>query len=1331
MRDILTSCTGNTLHLDTAFSSNVTLILYHFCFLFSVYFLLFLSQCISPAVSMSLVATLILLLTIPYVKTLTDGNTGNGYAVTYISGSYGSDQHSCMNNETNPCQSLSYALLHLNDLNVSHPNELIIQGTAYLSTIYTVSDVDGLTIRGEGKNDSVVQCTSPLNSDGTGIVFERVTNLLLANLTVRNCAISQLISDAIRNISDFGYIRCLSAIHIEYCTNVSVESCSFIDNYGRGLSIRGTNGVVRISECLFVRNAVVQKHQRLGGGGISIDILEHCSACSPGNVITGHNNTYTISNTDFEDNIAKSLHENLVLAQFPVLPPDGGCNLGDGGGMAITIKGASVGNNISVSNCTFRNNAALYGGGLSLALQDSCEENNLTVSRCRFLGNSSPDRSGGGVIIGYMSSNVTRNVVTVYNSEFTNNSAGWAGGLHFFSSRSKQDAENHLNFINCVWNGNSATFGAAVAITPEARHGIFDGSPPTVFFQNTSFIENKILDTASFLQNSEKASQLVLQSGALHVDAFVIDIFKSIKFIRNYGSAVLANSASINILESTTAHFENNAAQNGGAISLLDFSVLQLFPNTIIIFQLNKATVFGGAIYATSSHDTEFIYSHKCFISYYTNDDPNNWQSTLIFVNNTATYGTAIYTDSLLPCAKQASEIITDVNGTFQWEGFHYTPPLEENTIATGPATVHFALPPEIAPGERIHIQPKAHDDFGQTQLVAYQAHIEGDAVYILGSPYISDGHIQIAGKPNTHFMLTLQTINSRPIASKKEGKLGNCPLSFKFQNNACSCHNEAFAGVTKCDEKNLKSYLRRGYWAGCSRNGTLITADCPAGYCLYKSYLTPLPRSCGETTENFICDENRKGRLCGECQDGYTAYFHSRRFNCGKCSYGAYGLLIYVATELLPITMFFIFLLIFQFNIISCYGDTFIFFVQMVLVINLKSSVQNKGCEFFDELFYSLVGILNLDFSLTDKGSYCLWSGAIVLDNLAFKYITALFTVVLVSTLIFLFRHCQMRLLILKLLYCTKLKRFAATKVTSPVVHSISTLLVLSYNKYTVISFQLLARSEIFGQNGSLEYSVARLSGHDYFGSTHLHYALPALIVVIFFSLPPPLLLFSYPLLWKIKAKFKFMRKLHTEQTCWPIRKLLPLIDSFQGNLKDNMRFFSGLFFLWRLIIAAIVSFSDSVDLYLFLQLALIVMLLIHAISQPNQRQLHNIADIATFTLLLMINSLNWFLYSSMYDNTQGSMVHLAAIVKILLIYLPVILIPVVLFTKKVPAHMRHRIGSKWRMWVQPKHKDKSLKKGIELLPTSENVLADEQLFNRVEESSYSSSYIYMMDND
>ena len=142
----------------------------------------------------------------------------------------------------------------------------------------------------------------------------------------------------------------------------------------------------------------------------------------------------------------------------------------------------------------------------------------------------------------------------------------------------------------------------------------------------------------------------ILQSVIIDIESITIDLSEMITLIGSRGSAITAKSAQVIILSNTKIEFVNNTATNGGAMALLGFSILEFYPGSQVL--LNHASELGGAVHATSPHQTEFIFSHRCFFSYLYVQNPNNWNTSLTFVNTTAKFGFDVYTDSLLPCAK-------------------------------------------------------------------------------------------------------------------------------------------------------------------------------------------------------------------------------------------------------------------------------------------------------------------------------------------------------------------------------------------------------------------------------------------------------------------------------------------------------------------------------------------------------------------------------------------------------------------------------------------------------------------------------------------------------
>ena len=909
---------------------------------------------------------------------------------------------------------------------------------------------------------------------------------------------------------------------------------------------------------------------------------------------------------------------------------------------------------VAIDTCVF-----LQSRGRALTFSDTSGEINITNSL--FAENSAPEvergyfYGSGALLIDYTYYCApNNNTVVVYNTEFVNNSGWYGGAVAIWSS----PIGNDVFFNNCTWYNNSATIGSAISVFGNSE--IFHARLiyPSITLEDCLFVSNKLNDTHDNID-----------SGVLHVQDSTITFFgHNTEFSYNIGSAVFARSSMINMSANGIALFKENTARCGAAMALSGNSNLKLGPNTTIRFESNHAEV-GGALSYTSQHD--YLTSHNCFISYESEIDPEKWNTSLIFINNTAMYGSAIYVDTLLPCAMHAGEKTNNVSEALRWKNFQYLPPLEEHTISTNPARIAFELPAELAPGETVQINPLSFDELNQTISATYEAKIEGNLENIRIERYIGgDGHLHVLnGTPGSTFTVTIKTVGSRCVSAQQTGTLSKCPVGFVLEGGKCVCSTEnrhQYVGITECKENEFKSHLRLGFWAGCVGDDTVVTAECPIGYCNRAKDIadtTVLSRSCLDIAKQDICSGNRRGQLCGECMDGYSVFYHSQDFKCDKCSDGALGLLVYLASEVIPLCLFFVSIVIFQFNLASGRGQSFTFFVQVALLLSYKPIPHEKDIRATHVLivaFHFLFGPLNLDFFKSDITSFCLWNGATALDILAFKYVTVVLGLILLTFLIVFFKWCFSAKVPKKLLCgcgCVKKEHFSKT---TPIINSIATFLIVFYDQITVTSFQILARAELYGEGGTRVKSVVAVSGSvDYFGGTHVLYALPALLVILTLSIPPPLILISYPLLWKLKARLqnrKKVEKAYLQVNCI----LLPLIERFQDNYHDRYRFFSGFIFLWRIFITATIAFCNASTYYLLITAILTVKLFLYGIIAPHLCKFNNRMDMFAVATLLAINTLDWFKFTNTisYHHNQIVTVKIASVVKVFLLYLPIILI-------------------------------------------------------------------------
>ena len=1190
-----------------------------------------------------------------------------------IINSNGSDDIQCLqrnNSLFHHCKSLGYVFKNLIYLN---NREVVLQGDHWLNETLILTDISGLKIVGDGTTPSTIKCPYPSSSvdEGFGLLVSNVLYLKISNVKFEGCGTLQNSTTTTR---DNATIKYRSAVYIINSTNIGFHSTVFHRSIGRGLSMHDVNGQVEVYNSTFSENMPsTEETLPFGGGGFYIE-LTYCSPgfprCDPQTNIYNNHSRYWIKNCTFEGNRAINREYQSHNVQFVIFD---GSNAGEGGAVQINIKGFN--NSFFLENCLFYKNVAVSGGSMKVLFLDYAQYNSLFVMNCIFKQNRTPFRSGGAMKMGFLGTiNVTHNSIYIYNTEFVNNSAGWGGAISFFSSLSKTDLNSSIAFNKCTFEENSGAIGAAVVIGPNALHHIFDGSAAVATFSSCTFKRNKLVESERF-QNvaNDDLSHHELESSIVDVDSMQIVFVTYVSFVDNIGTALVANSGLIGVLENTEVVFVNNTATNGGAMALLGFSVLELHPGSQVTFESNTAHEFGGAIYATSPHQSEFIFSHRCFITFsgeYPNN-PDKWNTTLIFTNNSAEYGSAIFTDSVLPCVKQTGGIYTDASAAFRWKSFKILQGSKDYTIATSPARINFTISPSIFPGEIIDVDPTSHDDLNQTIPSSFKVSIESYQGSVTSNSFIADdGHLHIKGRPGENFNITLLTQNTRHVSATKSGRLATgCPIGFVFKENTCVCSSEKFVGIEGCDMANFQGLLRVGYWIGCSQS-KVLTGVCPLSYCKYnadhsETGLILIPRTCDELEQSSLCNEHRSGKLCGECEDGFSAYFHSEKFSCGDC-HSALGILFYILAELLPLILVFVLVMALNLNITSGLMQSFLLFSQTLFIINHVPSLrqQSNTTETFISVHTLIVGFFNLYFFHMDEISFCLWKDATILDIIAFHYVTTLFTIILLSGFILVVKQnaVSMESVFAKWPALKKIEMIAK-KVDiqkRSIIHGISAFLILSYTQYTLTSMQIINRTQIYRENGEVDQNVVYFQGNlRYFGEKHLPYAVPAVLVLLFLSLPPPIVLISYPLLWKIKAKLGVRMGGNDDTTPWLIRKLLPLIDSFQGVFRDNYRMFAGLFFLWRFILTAIFTFASTLsEFFLLTEIALLIMFAFHTLARPYKRRFHNIVDAVMLANMALITLLKWYTSVASTGHVSDKVINFIVSLQLLLMYIPLVII-------------------------------------------------------------------------
>ena len=487
-----------------------------------------------------------------------------------------------------------------------------------------------------------------------------------------------------------------------------------------------------------------------------------------------------------------------------------------------------------------------------------------------------------------------------------------------------------------------------------------------------------------------------------------------------------------------------------------------------------------------------------------------------------------------------------------------------------------------------------------------------------------------------------LLTVLKASVHAQDHNRAAPCPPG-KLR---CDC-GQWPQGVIQCHDQIASASLMINYCLTYNNlSQQFVLGRCPFNLLRkdLKHYFLPLPPNV-DKLNNFMCGEefNRAGDLCGECRQNYShpVYFFEQGFRCIDCTTAIYtnNWALYLAVEFVPVTIFFIFILIFHIRITSAAVSGFVFFSQvygvpigihlaenlMASQMGIHSTVQGS------QIFYTLYSIWNLNFFHHLLPPFCLQDGMNSAQLMALEYVTAIFpllTVVLVYTCIELHgRNCKLIVLLWgPFHFC--IARFRRTwDLKTSAIGAFASFVVLSYTKFTFATYHLLFMWSLAGTwsvNGTMQAQDPNLYYSLYYDATvnifiqssNIGYAVLAMFVFVTFVCTPPVFLLLYP-------TKPFLRCLNWCRVRGPV--IQAFVDAFQGDFKDgtnstrDYRYFAGLYFLLRLG-TRLAEFAQ-ISAYIFICIVMYtITALIFAIVKPYKNNIYNIVDSVLFGVLALI---------------------------------------------------------------------------------------------------------------
>ena len=1150
---------------------------------------------------------------------------------TYISQATGRDESRCIGGGTqHPCKTLLYVADFANNasLNIEIQDPIL-----HVTDNITFHNATSVTLEGSSTVGTVLlKC----NCNNCGLRFEHSLDITIRFINFTSCGAG---------------VKPTAAVLVYACYNLTVEESYFTSSLGTGLSIIDTYGTVNICDSVFEGSACANCTDSTG-----LQILFGNNSSNRGTVAPGSN--YTIENCHTRNNVDRRVYKYLYSSY--------------GGGISLLFKGRTTENIVMLRNITVEGNIATWGGGMFLEFRENAMHNRVTLVHMTFRSNQAA-KAGGGLDIGYLDSTSDppiTNAVYVEDSTFTDNHARYGGGSGIYASHTScvqedDHKDNTLVFRSCVWKGNVARFSSTVDISPFAHDTL--GS---LYFPHPKFVECTF--SANHLQPYGKQSgeSRSINAGSFAVFGFEVQFEGWVEFYNHTFTALHVTDGAVTFLPGTQALFMNNSGSQGGALAMFGSSSLHLLPQTKLMFINNSASIAGGAIYHSTQNHHDFISSRTCFIQNGSNTNSTYEQKPkLIFRGNHAGHanqsGQSMFATTFLPCYfEQFSARLgehTMLDALQQIAMFDFGEQTQQVAMATSGIAFDFdnSIPLSVVPGKDVKIPLEMKDELNSMVPSVY--HVVTNDTCRTDRQYMID-RLSIIASEKTTCGLSLTSVSFRESLFKVQISVQKCPPGFHVENETCICSafskKNAYYGIATCHDRQSHAYLRNGFWAGYDndKDQSLLTAPCPSSFCMTQTDRDlagiQLPNSSSSTQlKNIICRSHRTGWLCGKCDPNRTTYYHSPTYRCGPQPLCAWGALFYFLSEIFPIVVMFSVIALCDIRFTTGTASGLVFFAQIIdtVTLNMKWNTKPPNAIHILSIPYRVMyGLLNFDFFNIEQASFCLWRNATVLDVIAFRYVSVAFAFILLLTIVLFLKYCSCK--------CLPVNKNRVGKNVS-VIHSMSAVLVMCYAQCTNISFQILAKATLRGAGREPQHNITLFGGIHYLNKEHLIYAVAACFCTSTIVAVPPVLLLVYPGYLPLLSFCKLNETRPALLISKMFTKLKPFLDSFQGCYKDRLRFFSALYFVSRVVILAVNAFTSNISQSIIIvEIIILLMLGIYTLFHPFHKAADNINTGLILLNMAVIGCLTMLAYSQNGYEDQIKLVVFALVVRLILLYLPIV---------------------------------------------------------------------------
>lgn len=1072
----------------------------------------------------------------------------------------GNDSSDCTSIE--PCKTLDHGLSIA--LKSNSAQLMLIEGNYLLNEPYSFVNMNTFGLHGTG--DVKITC----GNANVSLSFLLSNNISIERVTLQKCGGWHTSTYTLHKyFPKLQGALFKTALYFRYCRNLRVSDVEISHSPGLGANLYDVGGVVNVTNSVFANNSGLYDHAIgikselvYSGGGIFLMLNPYINntlnVSSEEHDTYQHNNQYLFSNCHFLRNVAQWFGEENQELYTPARP------FTLGGGLAVFFESNASSCSVKIQGCTFRNNNASWGGGLQVEFTNFSENNTLLIESTIFSDNFAAS-AGGGARIGNQARKsgvpLTPNRFYFINCSFIRNSAFWGGGASIFGTTILSATKNtvgrnaniQFHFSDCQWQCNNGSVGAAMAIYlynnnedqlgPEVPfHVQFDNG--TLFESNGVHVHNQ---TFTVGQGSLYSLQVPL-------------IFKNFtKFSANQKSALLIEGSFIDVHDQL--EFINNTGFRGGAIAMYGRSRIIFYPKANVTFEGNTCDDKGGALYIQTP-GPPLVSFHQtgtniltCFFGYMDEEsdvDYEKWDINVTFKENSCSVryssqckGKSVYAATLKTCYK-VGENRTN-NSVLKWKFVKFDTSVS-SAVSTDPVELQFDKSNwNVAPGEWFDADVKLLDELNNAVqgIILVTIRVSHGKVTIYNQSSCSlltndEGkirHMYLKGSERSNFSLQINFVGSQLLRYViKHVTLRNCYDGFVFCNETrlCKCIEQKAKGgrgISKCANRTTV-FIKRGFWAGrvADKNGKtkFSTLICPEGYC-NKTLVWNSNAIDYRYMKNNVCTEgrNQSSVLCGECDKNFGVGIGDEQC-LGKCSNWYLFLIIPYGLGFLLVVAI---IMLINLDVFTGYFNAWLYSYQ---VMNLLV----PGDFQFNPVSQFLIDLSNIKIRVSNH-SFCFAASIDDLDKFMLMYAIPVYVILVV-------------IILAKLIGAYPQWCFSR-RVRAP-FRGICTIFVLCYTDITSISLEILRYANI-GSN-TVVYAKGSL---DYFSGKHLGYGIVAILFILLFVIPFPMILLFR------KGLTKGLRPVLN------INRWNPFFDALQNCFKDQYRWCAAFYFICRLVILVI----------------------------------------------------------------------------------------------------------------------------------------------------------------